>query len=314
MIYTSPEKAFEPARFESRVKINYTIIIPHKNTPDLLQRCLDSIPKRADIQIIVVDDNSDPGKIDFNNFPGKNEKNIEIIFSKEGKGAGHARNLGLKHCEGKWILFADSDDFFTTNFLLILDRYKDLNFDILFFNVIAIINDTFEPSKRVSKLNEYIERAYDNTCADAINDLKYKVNAPWYKMYSRKFISDFNLNFAEVIKGNDMFFTFCASYFCRNYHIEKLPVYTTVERENSMTYQTYSYEVIEEMLRNTIKRNYFFKFINHPEWNYSILKFFLKILLREGPLNFCRIIWYYFFRLEKTIKYEFVNEIQKRMY
>ena len=47
---------------------NYSIIIPHKNIPELLQRCLDSIPKREDIQIIVVDDNSDTNKVDFNSF------------------------------------------------------------------------------------------------------------------------------------------------------------------------------------------------------------------------------------------------------
>ena len=36
----------------------YTIIIPHKNIPLLLQRCLDSVPLRNDVQIIVVDDGS----------------------------------------------------------------------------------------------------------------------------------------------------------------------------------------------------------------------------------------------------------------
>ena len=49
--------------------INYSIIIPHKNIPNLLQRCLDSIPNREDVQIIVVDDNSDPNIVDFDKFP-----------------------------------------------------------------------------------------------------------------------------------------------------------------------------------------------------------------------------------------------------
>lgn len=49
--------------------INYSIIIPHKNTPDLLQYCLDSIPVRDNVLVIVVDDNSDTNKVDFNNFP-----------------------------------------------------------------------------------------------------------------------------------------------------------------------------------------------------------------------------------------------------
>ena len=35
-----------------------SIIIPHYNIPDLLMRCLKSIPISEDIQVIVVDDNS----------------------------------------------------------------------------------------------------------------------------------------------------------------------------------------------------------------------------------------------------------------
>ena len=85
--------------------INYSIIIPHKNIPDLLQRCLNSIPRRTDIQIIVVDDNSDPKKVDFEHFPGVGEKCVEVYFTKEGKGAGYARNMGLKYAKGKWLLF-----------------------------------------------------------------------------------------------------------------------------------------------------------------------------------------------------------------
>ena len=49
--------------------INYTVIIPHKNIPELLQRCLDSIPERDDIQVIVVDDNSDESRVSFDHFP-----------------------------------------------------------------------------------------------------------------------------------------------------------------------------------------------------------------------------------------------------
>jgi len=36
--------------------INYTVIIPHYNIPELLRRCLKSIPCRDDVQVIVVDD------------------------------------------------------------------------------------------------------------------------------------------------------------------------------------------------------------------------------------------------------------------
>lgn len=80
---------------------HYSIIIPHKDIPKLLQRCLDSIPQRDDLEIIIVDDNSDPDIVDFDKFPGKDRLNTIIVFDKTGKGAGRARNVGIKNAKGK---------------------------------------------------------------------------------------------------------------------------------------------------------------------------------------------------------------------
>ena len=41
------------------IEVKYTIIIPHKNIPELLERCLKSIPNNKNIQTIVVDDASE---------------------------------------------------------------------------------------------------------------------------------------------------------------------------------------------------------------------------------------------------------------
>ena len=98
--------------------INYSIIIPHKNTPNYLLRCLDSIPLRDDVQVIVVDDNSNPEKVDFDHFPQWKGKHYEYYLTKEGRGAGFARNIGLEHAVGKWLLFADADDFFAVDFCI----------------------------------------------------------------------------------------------------------------------------------------------------------------------------------------------------
>ena len=40
--------------------MNYSVIIPHKNVPKLLARCVNSIPVRDDIEVIVIDDCSSP--------------------------------------------------------------------------------------------------------------------------------------------------------------------------------------------------------------------------------------------------------------
>ena len=88
--------------------VNYTFIIPHKDCLTLLKRCIASIPVRDDIQIIVVDDHSNHEIQDFNSLPSR----IELFRLVDYHGAGAARNEGLLHARGKWILFADCDDYY----------------------------------------------------------------------------------------------------------------------------------------------------------------------------------------------------------
>ena len=115
-------------------EITYSFIIPHKNCPDLLQRCVDSIPERDDVEVIVVDDNSAERK-----KPSlKERKNLQVILldAEHSKGAGRARNVGLQHAEGKWLLFADADDYYNENELKkILNKYlKDESTDLVYLN------------------------------------------------------------------------------------------------------------------------------------------------------------------------------------
>ncbi len=65
----------------------------------MLERCLDSIPQRKDVQIIIIDDDSSPEIVDFVHFPGQNRTDVEVVFTKEEKGAGYARNCGLEKAE-----------------------------------------------------------------------------------------------------------------------------------------------------------------------------------------------------------------------
>ena len=63
-----------------KVNILYSIIIPHYNIPELLQRCLNSIPDLPSFQVIIVDDCSDGKIVDFRYFPGMERENVKCIF------------------------------------------------------------------------------------------------------------------------------------------------------------------------------------------------------------------------------------------
>ncbi len=212
------------------MKLN--IIIPHHNTAALLQRCLDSIPDEDNISVIVVDDNSSPELVDFDNFPGRERTYTKVFFTKEGKGAGYARNIGLEHAEGAWVLFADSDDFFVSNFYEIVSNYFSSDADMILFKADSVNSDTLEPSYR----NENINARIDECVAGRISskDASIAVQSPWCRLIRRDFIEKNKIRFDEVIASNDtMFTTKCT---CLSSIIMVVPkvIYTVTFRNGSL--------------------------------------------------------------------------------
>lgn len=158
------------------MEILYSIIIPHKDIPCLLQRCLDSIPSRDDVQIIVADDDSSPDVVDFAHFPGSDRADVEILFTKEGRGAGYARNCGLARAKGRWLVFADADDFFLPGFLNVLDTYRNTDYDLITFRAETVDSDTLAPVPSRQVHNGKIAEDMD------LEILKYRNDVPWAKM------------------------------------------------------------------------------------------------------------------------------------
>ena len=165
--------------------IDYSIIIPSKNLPNLLERALASIPRRDDFQVIVVDDASDPAIVDFDRYPGLDDPRVEVVFTTEGRGAGYARNVGLERAAGRWTLFLDCDDFFTPDCLDLLDAHLDDPADIVCFNITSAYSDDLSYSPRHLSRSEYFTR-YDGPKREFC--CRYLYTEPWGKMFRTSFL------------------------------------------------------------------------------------------------------------------------------
>lgn len=211
----------------------YSIIIPHKNIPQLLQRCLDSIPRREDIQIIVIDDNSSPEIVDFAHFPGRERDDVEIVFTREGRGAGYARNEGLKRAKGKWLLFADTDDFFLPDFLKTLDVYGDTDYDLVTFRAESADCDTLKPVP--SRQGYY--GVYEKITEDVdVDYLKYRNDVPWAKMISAKLVQEHSIRFDETPAANDVMFSAYVDYYACKAAACSSSIYCATIRPDSLQY------------------------------------------------------------------------------
>lgn len=212
----------------------YSIIIPHYNIPDLLQRLLDSIPQREDIEIIVVDDNSSSDVVDFNHFPGSDRNDVRIIFDKKGGNGGYARNLGLDVAEGKWLLFADADDFFNYCIRDVLDEYANSSADIVFFKGNSVDTLTYVTAYRTSHLNRFIELHESNAPKSELL-LRYMFGEPWCKLIRRSIVKDNNIRFEETSIHNDTAFSYLVGYFSHGIIVDKRALYRVTVRENSVS-------------------------------------------------------------------------------
>lgn len=216
--------------------VNFSIIIPHKNIPSMLERCVLSIPQRDDVQIIVVDDNSDEDNITKLQSLERSceQKNLSIIYLSESqaKGAGHARNVGLVQAVGKWLVFADSDDTFETEAInAAFDKYINSDTDIVYFGIKCLDAETKVSMNNARKA--YLEHLY--SVKDAENRCRYKIKVPWGKFVKRDLVVKENIKFDETKVGNDAWFSLQVGYWANKVEINYTPIYDWMVRSGSIT-------------------------------------------------------------------------------
>lgn len=88
-----------------------SVIVPVYESEKYLDRCVQSILNQTyqDFELILVDDGSPDNSPLLCDKWAENDSRVYVIH-KENGGASSARNAGLKIAKGRWIAFADSDD------------------------------------------------------------------------------------------------------------------------------------------------------------------------------------------------------------
>ena len=292
------------------MQINYSFIIPHKNSLKFLKRCLESIPLRDDIEVIVVDDNSDKQEKPFD-LPSR----IKVILLDESKskGPGRARNIGISQAKGKWLLFPDADDFYVDGFLNILDQYLNREeLQILFFSCEGKDAITLE-SHHCGKMIQDIVEAYDGT-QEMLDKVKYQTHVPWNKMISRKFVLDYGLFYEEILKNADLKFSFISSYFAKSVEVipNRLYIYTHNTKGLTFSYRTVANSL--SIRANQMKCKKFFEYIGHPDLHKSI-PFYntaLSVLKHQGLSSFLRFILIVVLKHREAYKneYDYVSALE----
>ena len=271
--------------------IDYTFIIPHHNSPELLNRLLDTIPQRKDIEIIVVDDNRD---VDKKPQVSRDDVNVILLSKEKSKGAGYARNVGLDMAKGKWLMFADGDDYYVDNFIEDLDCYKNSEYDIIYFD--AYLNYTLgdELCKYEKGFIHNCIINYENSAKTTYDKNLFVLssNTPWCKMMRREFVLSTKCRYEEIPISNDASFILNVGVKANIIKTVNKKIYFYMLNPQGITYVkrplNHYYLALKSSIRLNVLKNSCgcWKLIKYPGFHVE------NILRDHGRLACCRLFLY----------------------
>lgn len=98
------------------MSLKLTILVPVWNQEKLIVRALDSVPRRADIEVLVCDDGSTDNtrKVVREYAKAHQDLYIRLLWNKENKGLGYTKNKLYDNARGDYVYELDSDDYLLT--------------------------------------------------------------------------------------------------------------------------------------------------------------------------------------------------------
>lgn len=205
---------------------NYSVIIPYRDTYNMLVKAIASIPDRRDIQIIIVDNSATP--LSSNRMPTKVNAKVVSTTSSPTAGAGCARNVGLQKAKGRFLLFLDADDYYLPHAFASFDKYLESEYDIIFFDADSIRLTDGAKSDRHTKIHQYIESFIKD--GDE-KQLRYRFVNPVCKMIRASLVAGHNILFDEIRVSNDAMFSIMTGHYAKTVTASNDVVYMITEGE-----------------------------------------------------------------------------------
>lgn len=192
---------------------NVSVIITVFNGEKYLRACVDSLINQSlrNIELIFVDDGSTDNSVAILKNYAEKDNRIRIL-QQVNKGAGPARNNGMKHASGEYIIFLDCDDVF--EFKMLEKMYFACIKDDL--DVVVCRSDKFShnPKKRIdcpwTIKKDLLPKKTVFTSKDVErNFFMVFVWWAWDKLYKKSFVDKLNIEFQSLRTTNDLFFSVC---------------------------------------------------------------------------------------------------------
>lgn len=261
-------------------KIVISIVVPVFNVEKELDRCISSLLNQTykNIEIILVDDGSQDRCPELCEEYSKIDSRVRVIHKKNG-GLSSARNTGLNHATGKFVLYVDSDDFIELDTCERFLEYADDDVDFV-VGVGRMIKDNDETLLRHSNIPDHKKIDSRKFVINSIKKTEWHA-AAWLNLYNREFLLRNKLFYKEgliyedtqmlpklYLAANKIVYMDYAFY---NYVIRENSIMTSVNKKKKMDacLEIYSewFDIFQGIKNKTYQRYLYGALVNFYLWS-----------------------------------------------
>ena len=223
--------------------MKFSIIVPVYNVEKYIDKCLNSVKNQTykNFEVLVVNDGSpDDSDVIIKKYL-KMDKRFKY-FEKVNGGLSDARNYGVKHAKGEYLIFVDSDDYIDVELLEKLNNVlNEEKYDIIRYSATTVFDDGTIVAKH--HINDF---SGSSTDAIKIITSNYLVEPTWLYAYNRKFYNKNKISFPKGMIHEDFGTTLLALSYAKSIRIIDYNGYYYVQRSNSiMSNSDYSKELVK---------------------------------------------------------------------
>lgn len=266
--------------------LKLSIIIPTFKSYRTISKLVESLEQQVynNYEIIIINDIVKNDKESEMNKKIVDElaykySNIITYDMPHTKYQGNARNEGMNLAKGEYITFADSDDYYSSDYFEKLIPAIDNNdFDVLTFNFCAINANCHHRIIKKKRKEKMQFKEFEGAHLFMQGYLCYTIaNCCWNKIYRKKFIDENNLKFIENYKTREdyIFNIICFSKVSKLYNLNE-DLYMYIEDENSDS-RRFNQTYVDDMILNYTQLKKVLK--DDPNYNRYIGLYYLKTIL-----------------------------------
>ena len=216
-----------------------SIIIPMYNVASHLEGCIKSIDiKDIEYEILMIND----GSTDLSLTVAESLKAINsriIVISQKNRGLGGARNTGLAHAKGQFILFLDADD------ILCMKNFEFL--EITNSEIIQFASQNITPSGNI--VRHFIPAEISEIPGKKFWCEYSVMPSACNKIYLKSFLDAHALRFKEHLYSEDVEFNSRALFLASYVSAKNIVIQQFVQSEGSIT-RNKSFESRNKLFRD----------------------------------------------------------------